>query len=104
MFAVLIPTFYAGSIHGLWIGLGVFCIMTVLILWCNIRGLIKLLQADDEEIARLEAKSTDPFELLENRRFWIALIAFILIGLSGMERCFLDKENKEHCRSFWSQP
>lgn len=103
MFAVFIPTFWAGSIHGWWGGMIVFVLMTCAVIWINIHWMYYLSKTlDSDKVDDTEEKSVEElFSPAQKRRTWLATIACILIAISGIEFCSLDKNGVSHCRSPW---
>jgi heme/copper-type cytochrome/quinol oxidase subunit 2 len=98
MFSVLIPTFYAGSVHGFWIGVVVFFLMTALVLGTM------YLHVWRQDFPEDTADDVDKaFKKFERTRFWIATIVCILIAISSMESCRIQENGMSVCQRIWGE-
>lgn len=89
MFSLLFPTFYAWSVHGIWIGLLVFIIMLILIILVNWWW---------PSLPRNKHFSYDQIESkTENYRTIIAIVMMIIIALTTAQACRMDSKEGSQC-------
>lgn len=98
MFSVLIPTFYAGSVHGLWVGIGVFLVMAVLVIALNFSYMALLTNEKWEK----EINAKEPLGRLVTYRTILATIACVIIAISSAETCHINSEGNPECQSPWA--